>query len=348
MLFALSSFLMAVMVAILTLSAFSARSLLHQAAFIYEADVSKLRLSFPTFAPISIAPTVISIAIGLWWDQMDSTFRVLQPYISMSRCPTPIYAGAGLTYSSKSWIGAAFKAGRSRHWVLLMVTIGSILAQVLTVSMSALFEKQTTNTTQHVTLKAGLQIRKDSLVTEVGVIDSDRADDPALKALNELYLDASKNWLYGAGLQHSFNSSRLPWTSAGWSFLPLDLSSVANTSNLTNVGQSSPIDTDLSTTTSANVSFSVPAIRARLDCSSITELQNTSAWLQPADPSIFEILRPDDLAQMNRTRNIKRYTLPARIFENSSYQTSALSTPNGILCCANGTTSEPQKSVIGY
>lgn len=48
-----------VLVGILTLNAFSARSKLSQIAFIYEADVSRLKLSFPTFAPISIVPTLI-------------------------------------------------------------------------------------------------------------------------------------------------------------------------------------------------------------------------------------------------------------------------------------------------
>lgn len=130
MLFALSSLLTLVAVAILIMNTFSTRSRLHQLAFIYEADVSKLGLSFSTFAPISIAPTVISIAIGLWWDQLDSTFRILQPYIAMSRQPTPIRHGAGLTYRSKTWAGAAIKAARNKHWLLFMIALGSVFCQL--------------------------------------------------------------------------------------------------------------------------------------------------------------------------------------------------------------------------
>lgn len=66
MLFALCVLLAAILVAVLVLNSFSARSRLSQVAFIYEADVSKLGLSFSSFAPISIAPTVISVVIGLW------------------------------------------------------------------------------------------------------------------------------------------------------------------------------------------------------------------------------------------------------------------------------------------
>jgi hypothetical protein len=102
MLFALSCFLILVVVAVLVLNSLSARSRLSQLAFIYEADISKLGLSFSTFAPISIAPTLVSITIEPWWDQLDSTFRTLQPYIAMSRRPTPVRNGAGLTYRSKT------------------------------------------------------------------------------------------------------------------------------------------------------------------------------------------------------------------------------------------------------
>ena len=130
MLFALGCFLITILVAVLVLNAFSARSRLSQLAFIYEADVSKLGLSFSTFAPISIAPTLVSIVIGLWWDQLDTTFRALQPYIAMSRRPTSIRNGAGLTYRSKTWAGAAIKAARNKHWMLLMIAVGSVLCQI--------------------------------------------------------------------------------------------------------------------------------------------------------------------------------------------------------------------------
>jgi hypothetical protein len=124
-LFALGIFLALIVAAISILYSFSSGSRLHQKAFTYEADLSRFGLRTSTFVPFSIAPNVVSIIIFLWWDQLDMTFRLLQPYISMSRSPTPFSCGAGLTYRSKSWVGAAIKATRHRHWVLFFVAVGS-------------------------------------------------------------------------------------------------------------------------------------------------------------------------------------------------------------------------------
>jgi len=186
-LFALGAFLAVILAALLVLEAFSARSRLYQEAFIYEADLSKYGLSISSFAPISIAPTVISIAITLWWDQLDMTFRLLQPYISMSRSPTPVCSGAGLSYRSKTWIGAAIKAGRNRHWVLLTVAVGTTLCQVLTVSMSALFESRSDNVVTQITLNRTLEVRQ---VPVVSTIDVDSQTDPknhAVRVVDPLY-----------------------------------------------------------------------------------------------------------------------------------------------------------------
>ena len=345
MLLALGVLLTSIMVAILTLNAFSARSLLSQAGFTYEADISKLNLSFPTFAPISIAPTVASIVIGLWWDQLDMTFRTLQPYISMSQGPTSINSGAGLTYKSKTWVGAAIKAARFRHWVLFMVAVGSVLAQVLTVSMSALFERTSTNTSRQITLFQNLEMRHDALITEVDVIRGDRPYDVSQSVLNELYLDARNNWLYGAGIQHAFNGSQLPWSSQGWNFLPVDLSHVSNTT-----GPQTLQDPSSSTAfASTNVSLQVPAIRARLKCNPIEEISNISSWLEPVNLTEHESsMLPEDIARLKSTGGLQVYTLPSSIFENSSSKTTTFSPSTYVACCANGTIEKPRQSVMGY
>lgn len=344
MLLALIVLLTSIIAAILTLNAFSARSLLSQVGFTYEADISKLNLSFPTFAPISIAPTVASIVIGLWWDQLDMTFRTLQPYISMSQGPMPVSTGAGLTYKSKTWVGAAFKAARFRHWVLFMVAVGSVLAQILTVSMSALFERRSTNTTKQVTLLQNLEMRQDSLVSEMEVDLEARPYRISQSVLNELYLDARKNWLYGAGIQQSFNGSQLPWSSGGWSFLPVDLSHVSNIT-----GSQTLQDTYSSPAiASTNVSLQVPAIRARLECNSIEEISNVSSWLEPANLTREGSILPEDIARLEGTGGLQLYKLPIDIFENSSSETTTFSTREYQACCANGTIEQPHQSVIGY
>jgi hypothetical protein len=346
MLSLLGIFLAMVLVAVLILNAFSARSQLSQRAFIYEADVSKLRLSFSTFAPISIGPTLISIIVGLWWDQLDSTFRVLQPFISMSRGPTPINAGAGLTYRSKSWVGAAIKAGRNKHWVLFLITVGSVLAQVLTVSMSALFESETHNAVRQVSVPRSLEMRQVPLITQVNLKGEVTVVDPALKVLDKLYLDAPNNWLYGAGIQQSYNGSQLPWTTEGWSFLPVDLSSVSSN---TTPSSSPNTNTNGPKLFATNITISTPAIRARLNCRAVGAIANISSWIEPAPLSNKDELWPEDeWAQINTTGKVNAYRLLNRIFNGSDSHTSMISRPKIATCCSNGTRADPQRAVMGY
>lgn len=163
-LFALGAFLALVVAALLVLITFSSRSQLYQKAFVYQADLTKFGLGISAFAPISIAPTTISILISLWWDQIDMTFRLLQPYITMSQSPSPVFSSSGLTYRSKTWIGAAIKAARHRHWLLCFVAIGSVLSQVLTVSMSAMFERRANNVLSYVKLNRTLETRQIPIV----------------------------------------------------------------------------------------------------------------------------------------------------------------------------------------
>lgn len=186
-LLALACLLALILTAVLILNAFSMRSKLYQRAFIYEADVSKFGLSFSSFAPISIAPTVISIIVGLWWDQLDMAFRILQPYIAMSRAPTPVRSGAGLTYRSKSWFGAALKAAKHRHWLLFALAIGSTLCQVLTVSMSALFERQPYDVVQEIPIQRSLDVRQVPIITEIETSFETRPKDHTFRVLNPLY-----------------------------------------------------------------------------------------------------------------------------------------------------------------
>jgi hypothetical protein len=345
MLLALGFTLTLVLIAVLVLNAFSVRSQLFQLAFIYEADVSKFGLSFSTFAPISIAPTVVSIVVGLWWDQLDVTWRILQPFISMSRGPVAISAGAGLTYRSKSWIGAAFKSGRQKHWVLFMIAIGSVLVQVLTVSMSALFERQTHNISQDMSLNRSLETRQVPMISEVNYEDA-LMKNPAILMLDKLYVKPSKNWLYGAGIQQSFNGSQLPWTLDGWNFLPVDLSKV-----LSHPAKQTPAtgSTDDTAVFSANVSMKIPAIKARLDCTEIDEVANVSSWIDFED--IYNqstSFTSDSFGQVNASGKVELYSLPDYMFAGSDSHTTTLSTYKSVGCCQNGTIADPQRSILGY
>jgi hypothetical protein len=345
MLLGLGLVLTSVMVAILTMNAFSARSLLSQHAFIYEANISKLGFSFSTFAPISIAPTVVSIVVGLWWDQLDSTWRMLQPFISMSRGPVSISDGAGLTYRSKSWVGAAFKSGRQKHWVLFMIAIGTVMAQVLTVSMSALFERQSHTATHPVSFQRSLELRQVPVVT-VGDNNQGSSTDPVIGGLEQFYNNPTENWLYGAGIQQSFNGSQLPWTSDGWSFLPVNLSSISD-----KVGKptSKSDNVDDTTSTARNASMVTSAIRARLNCTIIEEIANVSLWVTHEDYSNqSSSFASDDFAQLNGTGKLDLYRLSDYIFNGTDSLTTTMSSSKSARCCQNGSIDDPKRSVLGY
>jgi hypothetical protein len=345
MLLGLGFVLTSVMVAILILNAFSARSLLSQHAFIYEANISRLGLSFSNFAPISIAPTVVSIVVGLWWDQLDSTWRMLQPFISMSRGPVPISDGAGLTYRSKSWVGAAFKSGRQKHWVLFMVTIGTVMAQVLTVSMSALFEKRSHTVTQPVLFQRSLEMRQVPVITKVEPSQGS-GQDPSVMSVEQLYHDPSKNWLYGAGIQQSFNGSQLPWTSDGWSFLPVNLSGISDEYAKPDSTSDNTGDT---ISYARNASMVTPAIRARLDCTSIEEVANVTSWVTLTNYSNkSRLFEPDVFAQLNGTGKLDLYSLSEFIFPGTDSFTTMISNSKTPLCCQNGSIGDPNQSVLGY
>jgi Protein of unknown function (DUF3433) len=109
MLLALLISLLALIVGIGVLYSFAKQSRLYQSAFVYQASISILKTHLSTVAPFSIIPTLIAVAMSLWWGTIDVNFRRLQPVLSMSKAPTPILKGAGLSYQSSYWLWAAFK-----------------------------------------------------------------------------------------------------------------------------------------------------------------------------------------------------------------------------------------------
>jgi hypothetical protein len=120
-------FIVAIIVAIVVLYHFSQMSKLFRTLFVYQKTVHFLGTS--RFAPFSIIPTVLGIFLSLWWDNLDKTFRRLQPYLSMSRQATTFKQGVGLSYQSSYLAWASGKAARNGHWTLFLVTVGSTTCQ---------------------------------------------------------------------------------------------------------------------------------------------------------------------------------------------------------------------------
>ena len=127
-LFAFFVYLISLVVAITVLNRFANRSSLYQSAFTHQTNVALLgRLG--SFAPFSILPTLFAVALGLWWDGIDKNFRILQPFVSMSRAPTKGSKGIYLSYQSSYWLWACAKAASNKHWLLTITTLGTFLSQ---------------------------------------------------------------------------------------------------------------------------------------------------------------------------------------------------------------------------
>ncbi|PVH96556.1 hypothetical protein DM02DRAFT_115979 [Periconia macrospinosa] len=359
-LFALGLFLALITVALLVLVTFSSRSQLYQKAFVYQADLSKFGLSISTFAPISIAPTIISIIISLWWDQIDLTFRLLQPYIAMSRSPTPVSSSSGITYRSKTWIGAVIKAARHRHWILCFVAIGTTLSQVLTVSMSALFERKPHNVLSRVNLNRTLETRQMPVITTIDqtgwpfewddVYAATKLDKTVRWDITEpLYQNSSYNWLYNTPTKFSVNAPQMTWTQGAWSFAPVDLSSI--------IVPDSRSTTEKEVRKAAvvpfmNVTLRTSAIRARLDCEPIDEVADKSTWLQAMSVQLLnETLINTTMEYITLPEGLSDgYILIEKMFANTSSVTTIRRGGDEKMtkCCINGTGQSPQRAAIGY
>ena len=115
---------------------------------------------------------------------------------------------------------------------------------------------------------------------------NDGVDTAGASVLSNLYGQLKTNWLYSAIIQMSLNGAQPAWSSDGWNFVPVDLSSLDEISN----GQAPP-DTDgssnsdvtLTRSTDVLVTIVTPAVRAVLECSPYEALSNVSNWLTAQD-----------------------------------------------------------------
>jgi hypothetical protein len=143
--------------------------------------------------------------------------------------------------------------------------------------MSALFERQAANVMQPASLQRTLSLRQSPITTKVGMIEDSSAAGPlqhVWEVLDTMYSDPPKNWLADASIQLALNGTHIPWTSDGWSFVPVDLSDVSGPKVI-----SEDENSTAAITHPTNVTFQTPGIRARLECTPIAEVNNNSSWL---------------------------------------------------------------------
>lgn len=126
--------LLALIICIGVLFAFSRGPGLYESAFVYQLNVSIFKSPVATLAPYSIVPTLVAVTVSLWWGSLEATFRRLQPFVTMTKEPTAISCGATLSYASSYLLWAVAKAISKRHWVLALVCMGAFFTQICKVS----------------------------------------------------------------------------------------------------------------------------------------------------------------------------------------------------------------------
>ncbi|KIW10142.1 hypothetical protein PV08_11103 [Exophiala spinifera] len=347
-------FLALVFAAILTLFTLAQTVGLYESAFTYETDLVPSDSSLFTFAPYSIVPTLLAVIIGLWWDGLDDTFRRLQPFVTMSRKALPVSPIIGLSYMPTYSVVSVIKALRNRHEYVALVSTAAILVQVLTVSMSALWQRADGSRPGDLTLARDFEPRTQPFVyTFAGTTAMGAGDINGQEIISSFYGNLSTNWLYSAALQLAYNGSEPPWSSDGWSFVPVNLSSISDSS----VYKTTPSANDrddtsaaASTTTKAvNVTVTTPALRGVLDCSTVTQSSNLSGWTTQwdlTDGMIWNVSRNPTVLQRGYEVN-SGFNLAPKIDDST---TPILSQYRTLLCCRNLSSPDGDSgaSALGY
>ena len=273
--------------------------------------------------------------------------------------------GAALSYESSYSIFATAKAASNRHWLLAALSLASFLAQILTISMSALWQRDYGVLRSSAEVPQQLELRQVPFLTQGQIYSTAHGQSYPASVLKALYTDLQSNWLYGASIQLSLNGTQPAWSSDGWSFVPTDLSAVRN-STVQNYGSSptQPLQSFVSEA-AANITLSTKGIRARLECSPYQALSNTSNWYREQDltnSSVWNVTaNPRGLATGFELGcglpNVHDYSAPImNIVPNktaygvcgSEWYTSFFVNPSRLICCVNDTTSEGGPASIGY
>jgi hypothetical protein len=320
---------------------------LYQSAFTYETQFSSSEIL--TFAPYSIVPTLLAVGVVLWWENIDDTFRRLQPYVSMAQKAVPISPVIGLSYLNTLSIGSVVRALANKHWLVALVSFGAVLGQVLTVSMSALWQRTDGSRPGDMILTRTLEPRSQPFVYKYSVGTSMGGGSQVGKTtLAEFYGHLSTNWLYSATLQLAYNGSEPPWSKDGWSFVPVELSSIQE-SEMYRATPSTKDSTSSAVTKppSVNVTITTPALRGILDCTPLEAAANLSSWLTEwdlTDSAKWNIsVNPVGLDRGFEVNGLIELGPQAALST-----TPILAQEHTIVCCANTSGDTSSESAIGY
>ncbi|PVH86048.1 hypothetical protein DL98DRAFT_450848 [Cadophora sp. DSE1049] len=268
--------LTALLVIIAVLYWYSKTHGLYQSAFVYQVEWNIGDYSLGYIAPYSIVPTLLAVIVGLWWGALESIFRTAQPFISMAKGPATGGKGSGLSYQSSYLAWAGIRAINRQHWLLAFVCTGAFLSQILAISMSALWTREPFQLELPVEVSQPFQVRDVPFVYSGGAYyKTAKYKQPILA---RAFQNLETNWMCSAALQLTMNASRPTWSSDGWSFVPVSLSSSPGSTK-----QQNSTGSDDSQGRLALATVNVPAVRARLQCSPLAPDIEDKFWLTELD-----------------------------------------------------------------
>ncbi|KAI1206168.1 uncharacterized protein F4807DRAFT_453588 [Annulohypoxylon truncatum] len=327
---------------------------LYQTAFVYAFDISIGGVDLSNVNPASIVTTFLAVLIGLWWGALETTMRRIQPFLSLAKEPVNGDQGLMVSYISSYLLHAVWKASRRGHFVLATVCGGAFLAEIFTIAMSSVWNREPGSVPFQVNVQRQLELRSVPHLSEATLQFTSHAGNYKQSALASLFSNLKTSWIYGAAVQISLNGSQPAWSSDGWSFVPHDLSTAVPQTDVQNTGNQSTVPQS-----SMNVTLQTSGIRARLECSPhehlditnttswLTEwdLTNATAWNQTLDPTI---LKTGYELGLNRLGSNTLLFLDNNASMSGNYTTFFVSNKR-MSCCQNMTTDgQIGTSSVGY
>jgi hypothetical protein len=138
--------------------------------------------------------------------------------------------------------------------------------------MSALWQREPIQLERAVEVLQPFQIREVPFVYDGAY--SGRTSAYKKDILSTAFQSLQTNWLYSASLQLSMNASQPSWSSEGWSFVPVSIPASS-----WKVKQKSNSSNDEPQAKRTVVTVNLPAMRGRLECSTIAKDLEDRFWL---------------------------------------------------------------------
>ncbi|KAH8599119.1 hypothetical protein B0O99DRAFT_613050 [Bisporella sp. PMI_857] len=309
-------------------------------------DPSRNNPTFIDLAPYSIFPVLMVVGLKLWWDSMDQKLRKLQPFVSMVKEPPGVFNGSKLSYVATPILWLVWKAARNRHLLLALVAVGAVLLEILTISISGLWDRKLGYSKHNATLMRAVDLRTLPTIFTVPSAANDTMNSDVKGTLANVFGQMSNEWLYSATTEGISNVSILPWTSGEWAFAPLNLSSA-----------SKPLSVEaMEDESHAMITIDTPSIRGRLQCEPI-DMSNISSWLTVldfTDKSLWSDTHiPSDLEigyelkeGLSRNQSLENGTY--KFWDDNTPYFSFFAAEYMAQCCGKELNGTPGKASFGY